>query len=69
MAKAYRKTASRRRRINRDHGGVPQLAARLCGCDLSMVYKVRNGQATSAKVSNAIAEAERQLHQPKVQVA
>jgi len=65
MVKAYRKTVSRRRRVNRDHGGVPQLAAQLCGCDLSMAYKVRNGQATSAKVSKALAEAERQLQRQK----
>ncbi len=68
MAKVYRKAARKRRR-NRDHDGVPQLAAQLCGCDLSMAYKVRNGQATSAKVSKAIEEAERQILRAKGQAA
>jgi hypothetical protein len=67
MAKAYRKTA--RRRTNRRHNGVPELAARICGRSLSMVYRVRTGKATSAVVQRAIAEAERQLRQAKGQAA
>jgi hypothetical protein len=62
MAKRYRKAASRRAaRVNRDHGGVPELAAQLCGRSLSMVYKVRNGKAKSAIVQRAIDEAERRI--------
>lgn len=67
MAKVYRKTA--RKRLNRDHGGVPGLAAQICGRSLSMVYRVRNGQAKSAVVQWAIEEAERQLKQAKGQSA
>ena len=67
MAKAYRKTARRRR--NRRHNGVPELAAQICGRSLSMVYRVRAGKAKSALVLRAIAEAERQLLQAKGRAA
>ena len=67
MAKRYRKTA--RRRTNRRHNGVPELAAQMCGRSLSMVYRVRAGKAKSAVVQRAIAEAERQLRQAKGQAA
>ena len=60
MPKVYRKTASKRRR-RRKHGGVPELAAQISGRSLSMVYKVRNGDAKSAVVQRAIEEAERRL--------
>lgn len=62
MATGYRKTAPKRRRYRR-HDGVPELAAALCGCSLSMAYKVRNGDAISARVAAAIKEAERTLAQ------
>jgi hypothetical protein len=62
MAKAYRKAAPKRAsRTNQDHGGIPQLAARISGRSLSMCYKVAKGQAKSAVVQRAIDEAERQL--------
>lgn len=67
MPKVYRKTASKRRR--RCHGGVPELAAQISGRSLSMVYKVRNGDAKSAVVQRAIEEAERQLGLTKGQAA
>jgi hypothetical protein len=67
MAKTYRKAA--RKRINRDHGGVPGLAAQICGRSLSMVYRVRNGDVKSAVVQRAIEEAERQLRLAKGQAA
>ncbi len=51
------------RKHNRDHGGVPELAAQICGRSISMVYKVRNGSATSAVVQRAIEEAERLLRE------
>jgi hypothetical protein len=62
MATQYRKPAPKHRRYRR-HDGVPELAAALCGCSLSMVYKVRNRKAKSAKVAAAIEEAERRLAQ------
>ena len=68
MPKVYRKTASKRRRRRR-HGGVPELAAQICGRSISMVYKVRNGDAKSAVVQRAIDEAERQLGLAKGQAA
>lgn len=68
MPKVYRKTASKRRRRRR-HGGVPELAAQISGRSLSMVYKVRNGDAKSAVVQRAIDEAERQLGLAKGQAA
>ena len=68
MPKVYRKTASKRRRRRR-HGGVPELAAQISGRSLSMVYKVRNGDAKSAVVQRAIEEAERQLGLAKGQAA
>ena len=60
MTKRYRKTA---RKHNRDHRGVPELAAQICGRSLSMVYKVRNGKAKSAIVQRAIEEAESLLRE------
>ena len=68
MAKAHRKTASKRKR-RREHGGIPGLAAQISGRSLSMVYKVRNGEAKSAAVQRAIEEAERQLQHAKGCVA
>ncbi len=61
MLEVYRKPASKRKRSNRRHGGVVHLAAQICDRSLSMVYKVRNGKATSAIVQSAIEEAERRL--------
>jgi hypothetical protein len=61
MTKAYRKAARKRR--NRNQGGVPILAAQICGRSLSMVYRVRNGLVKSAVVQRAIEEAERLLQQ------
>jgi hypothetical protein len=62
MAKLYRKAApGRAKRINRDHGGVPQLAAQISGRSLTMVYKVIYGHAKSAVVEHAIESAKRQL--------
>ena len=70
MTKVYRKTArKRKRRRMRSHGGVPKLAAQISGRSLSMVYKVRNGDAKSAVVQRAIEEAERQLGLAKGQAA
>jgi hypothetical protein len=60
MTKRYRKAARKR---NRDHGGIVEVAAQICGRSLSMVYKVRNGNATSAVVQRAIEEAERLLRE------
>jgi hypothetical protein len=70
MEKSYRKPApARAPRTNRDHGGVPELAAQICGRSLSMVYRVRNGKAKSAVVQQAIEEAERQLRRAKRRAA
>lgn len=69
MAKVYKKPAGGRRRVNRDHNGIPQLAAHLCGCSVSMAYKVANKKAKSVKVSRALAEAERQILRAKGQAA
>jgi hypothetical protein len=63
MATRYRKPASKRRKKRQQHHGIPELAAALCGCSLSMAYKVRNGDATSARVAAAIQEAERRMAQ------
>jgi hypothetical protein len=70
MAKRFRKPAPKKaKRINHDHGGVPQLAAQLSGKSVWTVYGVIYGRFKSARVERAIAEAERQLHQAKRRAA
>jgi hypothetical protein len=70
MTKVHRKAAPERaQNSNRNHRGVPKVAAELAGCHVSMVYKVLNGQATSAKVSKAIASAEVALGYKRRRVA
>jgi hypothetical protein len=56
MRNTYRKAAPKRSKRT-EHNGVPQLAAQLCGCSLTMAYKVIYGNATSAKVQRAVDEA------------
>ena len=64
MAKTYRKAAPKRaKRINHDHGGVPQLAARIAGVSVWTAYGVIYGRVKSARVQRALDEAERQLGQ------
>ena len=62
MAKRYRKAAPKRaKRINHDHGGVPQLAARIANVSVWTVYGVIYGRVTSARVQRAIDEAAQRL--------
>jgi hypothetical protein len=64
MRKAYSKAAPKRaKRTNRDHCGVPQLAAKLSGRSLSTVYAVIYGRVKSACVEQWIRKAERMLEQ------
>ena len=64
MRKAYSKAAPKRaKRTNRDHGGVPKLAAKLSGRSLSTVYAVIYGRVKSAEVEQWIRKAERMLCQ------
>ena len=70
MAQRYRKSAPKRaKRINHDHGGVPQLAARIAGVSVWTAYGVIYGRVKSAHVARAIAEAERQLNHAKGRAA
>lgn len=66
----YRRRAPKKpNRINHDHGGVPQLAAKLSGKSVWTVYGVIYGRFKSARVERAIAEAKRQLNQAKERAA
>jgi hypothetical protein len=70
MAKRYRRPAPKRaKRINHDHGGVPQLAAQIAGVSVFTVYGVIYGRVKSARVQRAIDEAERQLRRAKGRAA
>jgi hypothetical protein len=60
MAQRYRKRVPKKRK-QRSHGGVPQLAAAISGRALSTVYRVMYGEVKSAPVQRAIEEAQRQL--------
>ena len=71
MAKAYRKTAPKRakKRTIRRHGGVVKLAAEISGRTIWTVYGVIYGRVKSARVQQALDEAERRLLAAKGQAA
>lgn len=66
--KTYKKP-KKAKRLNHDHGGVPQLAARIGGISVWTVYGVIYGRFTSAPAARAIKEAERQLRQASKKAA
>jgi len=62
MAKAYRKPAPKRaKRINRRHGDLVKLAARISDRSIWTVYGVLHGRVRSERVQQAIDEAEARL--------
>jgi len=70
MTTRYKKAAPKKaKRTNRDHGGVPQLAAKLSGRSIWTVYGVIYRRVKSAHIERCIKKAQHLLTGTKEQAA